>query len=108
MQITGKWYRQGSAAQLNAELRVDGDTYKILVSDDEYRELLSGLSQDINVTGRLGNVERKLILPDGSVFATSNNDAIDQAFSAKTKLNRFIHTLESHIAFVLFLILYHM
>lgn len=106
MQITGKWYRQGSAAQLNAELRVDGDTYKILVSDDEHRELLSGLSQDINVTDRLGNVERKLILPDGSVFATSNNDAIDQAFSAQTKLNRFIHTLESHIAFVLFSIVF--
>lgn len=111
MQITGKWHPQGSAAQQSAVLLVGNGQYKLEISNQnndvtDHQIELSGLVEEIQIADRLGNVERKLTLPDGSIFATLDNDAIDNAFHTQTRLNRFIHTLESNISFVIFAIIF--
>lgn len=96
--IAGKWYEQGSAAQKEAALHCydDGRYTLVIQSGGSY----SGQMEDIQVSDRLGNVERKLTFPDGSVFATQANDAIDRYFKPQTKAASFIHGLESRLVFV--------
>ncbi|WP_293267904.1 M48 family metallopeptidase [Neptunomonas sp.] len=96
MLITGHWYKKGSAAQSSATLRFSNELCVI-----ETNELIvfSGHLEEINVSDRLGNVERKLTLRDGSLFATQDNNAIDKLFKSK-KANQYIHTIESHMGWV--------
>lgn len=61
----------------------------------------AGSLEDVLVSDRLGNVERKLTLEDGSIFTTNDNDAVDQAFKPFIKNNSFIHSIESNMSLVL-------
>jgi len=95
--IEGKWYAEGSAASHAARLSVHGNEYKLEVENGTSYE---GALRELHVGNRLGNVERKIILADGSLFATRNNDAVDIAFKNQLKTNRLIHTLESKYRWV--------
>lgn len=99
MLIDGKWFVKGSAAHIKAALLIDGDYYQLQTSDGISKQ---GDVTDVSVSDRLGNVERKLIFEDGSVFATADNDAIDEHFKSVLKANRFIHAIESNLSFVAF------
>ena len=95
--IKGNWHAQGSAAQIDATLIVKDDTFFCVETEKgrHYSEKLSSLI----VSDRLGKVERKITLADGSIFATNDNDAID-ALLKKHKgasVNGFIHGIESHL-----------
>jgi len=61
----------------------------------------SGHTNDIQVSDRLGNVNRKLTLSDGSVFATKDNAAVDELFKVRIKKNSLVHAIESNLAWVL-------
>ncbi len=99
MIIEGKWHAEGSAASQKARLaRRDEKHYRIELEDGQ---ILEGLLSSVQVANRLGNIERKLTLPDGSVFATKDNDSVDTLFKKKLKTNGLIHTLESHMGWVL-------
>ena len=74
MIIHGKWYPPESSAQSVATLSITGDDYSLEIENQRLRE---GRLEDISVSDRVGNIERKLVLSDGSVFATDNNDDID-------------------------------
>ena len=95
--IRGKWFTSGSAAFCDAALFVDGENYQLKT---EKHPPKTGLISAIQVSDRIGNVQRKLTFEDGSVFSTEDNDAIDQAFASKNKLKSLIHTLESKLSFV--------
>lgn len=97
MIIQGKWHNQGSAAQLTAVLHIEDDDYLLEIEDGR---TYSGELQVLQVSDRLGNVERKITFEDGSIFASQNNDAIDGLFKEHNKANGFIHTIESHIGLV--------
>ncbi len=96
--IEGKWHSQGSAAQVDASLHViDGEDYRI---ETDMGGRYSGALKELQVSDRLGNVERKIMLEDGSVFATRDNDAIDSAFKKHRKINGFIHALENNMGLI--------
>ena len=97
MIIHGKWHSVGSAAQSVAALYIEDDDYRLEIDGGQ---TYSGELQSLQVSDRLGNVERKITLEDGSIFASQDNDAIDRLFKDHTKLNNFIHAIESHIGLV--------
>ena len=97
--IEGKWYAEGSAASYAARLLLIDDTkYKLQIANGEFYE---GTLNSLEIGNRLGNIERKIILEDGSLFTTSNNDEVDKVFKKQLKTNSFIHTLESKYRWVL-------
>ena len=95
--IEGKWYAEGSAISHAARLHVKGSGYKLEIENGTAYE---GVLEALKVGNRLGNVERKIILEDGSLFATRNNDAVDSVFKKQLKTNSLIHTLESKYRWV--------
>lgn len=98
MVIQGHLFKQGSAASHPATLHCVDGAFSIQTEDGLS---VSGSLEDIQVSDRLGNVERKLTMNDGAVFATSENDAIDALFESLNPRNRFVHHLESSIGWVL-------
>ena len=81
--ILGKWYPKNSSIQYAAKLTIDKAQYEVQTKSDatsesfETRQNLSGQWSQVEISDRLGNTERKLILADGSLFTTQNNEAID-------------------------------
>ena len=96
--IKGTWYEQGSSAQLDAKLSIEGERYTLKTQTGIAR--FGGLAQ-INASDRLGNIERKLILEDGSVFATKDNESIDILFKRRSKVNNIIHMLEANLSWAI-------
>jgi len=96
--IKGTWYEQGSSAQLDAELSVIGERYTLKTQTGVVR--FGGVAQ-INASDRLGNIERKLILADDSVFATKDNESIDTLFKRRSKVNNIIHMLEANLSWAI-------
>lgn len=96
--IEGTLFEQGSAVFTHAVLTVNNDVYQVKT---EVQTVKQGGVDEVKLSDRLGNVQRKLTLEDGSVFATYDNDAIDKLFISKNKTNSFIHKFESNISFVL-------
>lgn len=97
--IQGKWYSAGSAASSKARLLCTDDVHYVIELGDGRK--FDGLLSDLKVGNRLGNVERKIMLKDGSLFATKENDKVDSLFKNRLKTNKFIHTLESHMGWVM-------
>jgi len=97
--IEGQWSEVGSAAIKQAVLHFDDNGgFRLKVDlEKEY----SGQLEDILVSERIGNIPRKLTFSDGSVFSTTNNDAVDQYFKLHIKGATFIHALESKFLMVL-------
>ena len=97
--IRGHWHKKGSAARESALFFAHKDTgrYAIELEDDR---VLRGELTHLKISERLGNVERKITLEDGSVFATHENDTIDKIFKSKQKINGVIHYLETHLRWI--------
>lgn len=92
MTIYGKWHEKSSAAQLNASFAVINESFCVEIETGIiYRGKLSSLI----VSDRLANIQRKIILENGSVFVTSDNDNIDEIFKKQLKYKKMIHTLET-------------
>jgi len=98
MIVKGYWHSQGSAKRILAKLSsTDMGRYSIEVEDaSTYRGELSHLV----VSERLGNVERKITLENGSLFVSHDNDALDLMFKNQQKANAFIHYLETHLGWI--------
>lgn len=97
MRIKGQWYPQGSAVKLTATFLCQHNRYTIEVEDGQ---AFYGMLETIDVSSRLGNIERKLTLEDGSVFATSDNDAVDTLIKPLGDSSGFLHSLESKLSWV--------
>jgi len=81
MRITGHWHRAGSAARHPGTLTVHwpatpGGPASFAIEDEAGTSVLHGETAP-SVTDRIGNIERRLSLADGTVFATRDNDAVD-------------------------------
>jgi Zn-dependent protease with chaperone function len=96
--IQGKWYALGSAASLDATFAATSETTYVIKIENGAR--YEGKLSALNVGNRLGNTERKITLEDGSIFATKENDFIDNTFKKYLFSNGFIHTLESKMRWV--------
>jgi len=98
MMIQGKWHQEGSAAQQDASLTVSDGFFELHIQDEKS---YSGEISELAISDRLGNVERKITLDDGSIFATHENDAIDDLFQNTLNIKAFIHHIESNIGWVI-------
>ena len=104
MIIQGVWFDQGSAQKRNASLQVKAHSYVISINGGDSLEtvvLLKGDLHQLVVSDRIGHVERKVTLPDGSVFASGDNDAIDDLVGSKKNIHTMVHVLESHLAWIM-------
>ncbi len=97
MLINGKWHAEGSAEQFDAALRSNDDQVTVAIDDGR---MIRCSFDELKVSDRLGNVERKITLNDGSIFATRDNESIDQLFKKDKSVNGFIHKIESNIGWV--------
>ena len=94
----GHWYDKGSAARVSAVFSInDLGRYAIEL---ENATVHRGDLSHLKVSERLGNVERKITLEDGSIFTTLDNDAIDSLFKGKQKINAFVYYLESNMKWI--------
>lgn len=96
--IEGQWFAKGSSARCDAALEVEDDFFTLNVDGVS---TCHGTLQELQVGSRLGNVQRKITLEDGSLFTTSDNDAVDKAFTKQLQNKGLIHTLESKSTLVL-------
>ncbi|NOQ78339.1 MAG: M48 family metalloprotease [Gammaproteobacteria bacterium] len=72
--IQGNWYPKDSSAEYAAELFLEG---KKFIFYHENEPLQQGDAELLVFSDRIGNIPRKITLPDGSLFSTKDNDAID-------------------------------
>ena len=94
MMIKGYWHPKGSAARFSATFEInDLKRYVVLLED---KTAYRGDVYTLNVSDRLGSVERKITLEDGSIFSTLANDKIDELFKGQGKANGFVHYMETH------------
>ncbi len=105
MLISGHWFPKNSAKQHGATLCVAHND-KIVQGEQQHSiytvemsngEKLTGEIQQLVIEPRLGNIERKITLADGSIFVTADNNSIDKLMT-NTKQNCFflwLHRQES-------------
>ena len=99
MLANGYYYEEGSAARVSAVFSVN-DLGRYVVELENGTVHRGDLSH-LKVSERLGNVERKITLDNGSMFTTLDNDAIDIMFKGKQKINGFVHHLETNMKWIL-------
>ena len=98
MTIQGKWYPKESSQQYESSLNVEENRFTLYVEGAmKYENTLNTLTID----NRLGNVQRKIRLEDGSVFSTDDNDGVDLIYKQSDMLKNIIHVFESRLSFVL-------
>lgn len=106
MIVNGVWYQLGSAEKSLATLCVDSDCLVVTIQADNsdgvnsVERSIKYTISDVDVSDRLGNIERKLHFGTEGVFATKDNAAIDEIYRHHKKFNRWIHKVESHLGAV--------
>ena len=98
--ISGKWYAARSSRQRDADLRISARHYTLVVEGFQREQ---GSLHTIGVSDRTGNIARKLTFPDGSLFETWENDAIDAALAESGHVaarTGIFHRLESSWSWV--------
>lgn len=95
--IKGNYYLAGSSNFLPATLYIQAGSYQIHIKD---QPIISGSINQLTVSDRLGHIPRKITLPDGSVFDTPENDAIDSLLARQNQASRWlsiVHALEQNM-----------
>ena len=95
--IAGRYYLAGQSDFSIADLALQGDVYTIIIAS---RQVESGELSALRFSDRLGNIARKITLPNGAVFETADNDAIDLALKNSRQTVGFmggVHLLERHM-----------
>lgn len=93
--IQGWLYPADSSARVEAVLSVDGSQFTVTL---DTQATFAGALQDLVVSARVGNIPRKITLPDRSVFETTNNDGVDALLVTsghKARRVGVLHHLES-------------
>ncbi|MGK6314042.1 M48 family metallopeptidase [Neorhizobium sp. DT-125] len=88
----GEWHPANSSRSVPAELKQDGQ--RILAAEAAF-VLASAVPERIEFSPRVGSIPRRVTFPDGSVFETRENDAVDAYLRARHGARSgFIHSLE--------------
>jgi Zn-dependent protease with chaperone function len=93
--IKGWLYPADSSARSEAGLSASGDLFTLTC---EGQTAVTGGIRELNVSQRIGNIPRKITLPDRSLFETTDNDAVDELLVATGHNARragVLHLLES-------------
>ncbi|EJN04840.1 M48 family metallopeptidase [Phyllobacterium sp. YR531] len=92
-QIAGVWYPYLSSRQNQAFLTAEAGSLSVVSTEETL--LVSDDISAVTITGRVGNIPRRLTFSDGTVFETPDNDAIDRlVFAHRGRRSGWIHSLE--------------
>lgn len=101
--IEGILYEIRSSASQKVVLLISDDTFFINFEDTTLHQ---GDISSLAVSSRIGNVERKITLVDGAVFATKDNDAVDKLILNTKKNKSILHHLESNSILIFFALIF--
>jgi hypothetical protein len=90
----GDWHPHSSSRSVRAWLLAkDGEIAAVAEEGDA--GLASAAFPDLDVSPRVGSIPRRIEFPDGSLFETTDNDAIDRLLRAKGRRRAgLVHALE--------------
>lgn len=97
--IEGILYKQRSSVNKKSILLISNNFFYIKVGEDIDKK---GDIKTLDISSRIGNIERKITLEDGSVFATKDNDSVDRLILEGTKERSILHAIETN-ALLIFL-----
>jgi len=103
--MRGFWHPQQSSAQSEAALTLAESGFKLEV---DTRVSLQGNNSELEFSQRIGNIPRRIDLPDGSVFVTTENDEVDRWISNSrhgARRSQWLHRLESQWRWIVLAIL---
>ena len=92
MKIEGKWYPKGKSKEYSAILNIQNSAYYHIEVENK---TFKGLLNKVKVGSRLGNTKRDIILEDGSLFSTLDNNSVDKIFKSD-----FVDKLERNSKFI--------
>lgn len=93
--LSGLWRPPFSGRATTAFLSVDPAGTAAAIDPTSKQRLASADFRQVQVSDRVGSIPRKLTFPDGSVFETGDNDAVDALIrSQSSRFAGFIHQLE--------------
>jgi len=98
MKLQGEWHPARTSQRYPAELRIISTVYHLTVTD---MPLITGACEQLHISQRVGNIPRRFIFPDHSVFITTDNAAVDTWLSNTEHSNRTLYVLESRWRWVL-------
>jgi Zn-dependent protease with chaperone function len=92
--IAGFYFDGHSAAPTEAELEFGADS---IVRVYGAPLAVAVPLTEVSISDRVGNIRRRIAFPDGAVFETSDNDAVDQASKmfGRSRASSLVHWLES-------------
>lgn len=96
--ITGNLYEIDSSTSQQVELSIKEKQYFIKANETI---LFSGDISKIEISSRIANIQRKLILENSMIFTTNENDLVDLYLLKPLNKKSLIHKLESHLALIL-------
>ncbi|WP_018234756.1 M48 family metalloprotease [Ensifer sp. BR816] len=89
----GEWHSAGSSRSVASGLVEAGE--RLVASDETGTELAGGSLAAIEISARVGRIPRRVTFPDGSLFETNDNDAIDRFLSRKGRSGAgLVHWME--------------
>ncbi|THK37974.1 M48 family metallopeptidase [Ensifer sp. MPMI2T] len=89
----GEWHPAGSSRSVPSSLAEAGE--RLTVHGDAGAELSGGKLSAVEISPRVGAVPRRITFPDGSLFETGDNDAIDRFLTRKGRGREgIIHRME--------------
>lgn len=90
---SGEWHPPGSSRSVPASL-VERAGH-LVVDGESGGELAGGNLHSIEISSRVGRIPRRVTFPDGSLFETADNDAVDRFLAGKGRASEgAIHRLE--------------
>lgn len=99
--IEGRLYAAGHSDFVPAKITLQNKHYQLFVKGAVTE---SGLIKQLNVSNRLGDIARKITLPDNRVFETNDNNAIDSALKESSNglsFISFVHVFERNMPLVI-------
>lgn len=89
----GLWHPKQSSQSFS--VRLAEREGRLVVLSDDGDVLVAGDFQSLNISPRVGSIARRIVFSDGSLFETSDNDAVDGLLRDKGRRHAgFIHGLE--------------
>ncbi|MCL6283476.1 M48 family metallopeptidase [Ruegeria sp. 2012CJ41-6] len=85
--IQGRAYPPLSSREIRARLAVGQD--QVWLIDPGQRIMTQAGLMDVKIEPRLGQAERRIILPDGTLFLTDAHDTVDDLLGTRTSLHGF-------------------
>jgi hypothetical protein len=97
--LDGYFFDGKSSKQRRASITLHADGEVRLTLEDEVRRFQL---RDLEITPRVGNTPRSIVLPDAGKFETTDNDAVDAVLrrAGRGSGSRLLHLLETRLRFI--------